>query len=85
VVQEYEDLPRGDGLAAMVGAASLVVWGIVVFTLGRYLWRAAGRRGWRDRLGRVLITAGHVLVGLARQEVINGMPVLLAAETPQAG
>jgi hypothetical protein len=50
--------PLMDGLA--VSAI-----GCTVMTIGRYLWRGARRRGWRDRLGRLLIILGYLTICLA--------------------
>ena len=32
-------------------------------TVGRYLWRGARRRGWRDRLGRLFLVITVLAVG----------------------
>ncbi|GAA1642801.1 hypothetical protein GCM10009744_36310 [Kribbella alba] len=34
-----------------------------MFTIGRYLWRGARKRGIRDRFGRLLIIGAYVLLG----------------------
>lgn len=39
--------------------------GCTVMTIGRYLWRGARRRGWRDRLGRLLIILGYLTICMA--------------------
>jgi hypothetical protein len=55
---------RGDGPpVAVADGAALIFWGIIVFTIGRYFWRGARRRGARDRFGRLLIIVGYLLVG----------------------
>ncbi|WP_405061389.1 hypothetical protein OG474_07020 [Kribbella sp. NBC_01505] len=43
----------------------LAIWGSLIFTFGRYLWRGARRRGFRDRFGRLLIIVGYGLIGIA--------------------
>lgn len=50
--------PLADGFAVFV-------IGCTVMTVGRYLWRGARRRGWRDRLGRLLIILGYLDIGVA--------------------
>lgn len=52
-------------LAPMADGFSVVVAGCTVLTVGRYLWRGARRRGWRDRLGRLMLIIGYVLVATA--------------------
>jgi hypothetical protein len=55
---------RGDGPPVEVAdGMTLAFWGVIVFTIGRYFWRGARRRGARDRFGRLLIISGYVLVG----------------------
>jgi hypothetical protein len=54
--RDMEPLVNG-GAAAMAG--------LTVMTIGRYWWRGARRRGWRDRLGRLLITIGYLIIGTA--------------------
>ena len=39
---------------------AVIVIGFTGLTVGRYLWRGARRRGWRDRLGRLLIIVGYL-------------------------
>jgi hypothetical protein len=59
-----EDLGRGPNAGGFVeplmsGFAVFTI-GCTVMTIGRYLWRGARRRGWRDRLGRFLIILGYL-------------------------
>jgi hypothetical protein len=44
---------------------AVIVIGFTVLTIGRYLWRGRKLRGWRDRLGRLFIIVGYVVVGVA--------------------
>jgi hypothetical protein len=44
----------------LADAESLVIWGVMIFTIGCYIWRAARRRGWKDRSGRILISIGYL-------------------------
>lgn len=37
--------------------------GTTIMTVGRYLWRGARRRGWRDRLGRLLLIVAYLIIG----------------------
>lgn len=79
VVEEMRgfDPLAGDPLPRDVAdGISLALWGIVGFTIGRYLWRGARRRGARDRFGRLLIIAGLVLVGVALHSVAQLGPRL---------
>ncbi len=63
VMDEFDPF-RGDGPpVAVADGAALIFWGIIVFTIGRYFWRGARRRGARDRFGRLLIIVGYLLVG----------------------
>jgi hypothetical protein len=52
-------------LEPMVNGFAVVIIGCAVMTAGRYLWRGARRRGWRDRLGGSLIIAGYLVVATA--------------------
>lgn len=54
--------PPGEDLAPPV---SDLIWAVMLLTITYYVWRAAGRAGRRDRVGRVLIVAGYLLLGLA--------------------
>jgi hypothetical protein len=55
---------RGDGPpVAVADRMAVAFWGIIVFTIGRYFWRGARKRGGRDRFGRLLIIAGYLLLG----------------------
>ena len=56
--------PAGD-FGPFLDAFAVIVIGFTVMTVGRYLWRGARRRGWRDRLGRLLIIVGYADVGVA--------------------
>jgi hypothetical protein len=56
--------PRGD-LAPLLDGFTVFVIGCTVMTVGRYLWRGARKRGWRDRVGRLMIIIGYLLVGAA--------------------
>ncbi len=66
-----------DGPRAITSAFAQVCWGLFVFTIGRYLWRGARGRGWKDRVGRLLIIAGLLVVGFAVQTLLSGMPELM--------
>lgn len=48
-----------------VNGFAAVIVGCTVMTIGRYIWRGARRRGWRDRLGRLLVIVGYLIVGTA--------------------
>jgi hypothetical protein len=66
---EFSDLgappdARGDMQPLLDGFAVVIV-GLVAMTIGRYLWRGARKRGWRDRLGRLLIIVGYLIIGVA--------------------
>jgi hypothetical protein len=66
VMQSFDPLHGDDGPPlGMVDGMTTAFWGVIVFTIGRYFWRGARRRGARDRFGRVLIIAGYLLVGVA--------------------
>ncbi|RRR96476.1 hypothetical protein [Glycomyces terrestris] len=67
----------GDGPAAFGEGATTVVWGAVTFTIGCYIWRAARRRGAKDRFGRLLIIAGYVLVGFGLEAAVDVMTAMI--------
>ena len=52
-------------LDPFIDGFAVVVIGCTVLTVGRYLWRGARTRGWRDRVGRLLIIVGYLFVGAA--------------------
>jgi hypothetical protein len=54
-----------DDLVPIADNFLAAIWGALIFTFGRYLWRGARRRGFRDRFGRLLIIAGYGLIGIA--------------------
>ena len=54
---------QGDIGPVLDGFAVFAV-GTTVMTIGRYLWRGARRRGWRDRLGRLLLVIACLTVGI---------------------
>jgi hypothetical protein len=66
-----------DGPRAITSAFGQVCWGLFVFTIGRYLWRGARSRGWKDRVGRLLIITGLVVVGFAVQTLLAGISDLM--------
>ncbi|HET6291898.1 MAG TPA: hypothetical protein VFG33_00950 [Kribbella sp.] len=68
---EAADPVRGSGPDSLADGASSVVWGAVILTIGMYLWRAAGRRGLQDGIGRLLIIAGYLLLGIALSQGIH--------------
>ncbi|GAA3214220.1 hypothetical protein ACFO1B_12840 [Dactylosporangium siamense] len=70
---QLSDLGAGpharEDLGPMLDGFAVFVVGTTVMTIGRYLWRGARRRGWRDRLGRLLLIITCLAVG-------SGMVVL---------
>ncbi|MDT3442487.1 MULTISPECIES: hypothetical protein [unclassified Pseudofrankia] len=73
---------RGDGPPVRVAdGAALAFWGIIVFTVGRYCWRGARRRGVRDRFGRLLIIAGYVLLGAGLDAGVHAAVLLWGGRT----
>lgn len=85
VVQTAPDPFRGNGPDGIADGAALVAWGCVVLTDGRYLWRAARRRGWRDRLGRVLIIVGYAVLGLGIDAAVHIGIGIWGAADPNEG
>lgn len=75
----------GDGPPVKIadGMAS-AFWGIIVFTVGRYFWRGARKRGLGDRFGRFLIIGGYVLVGVALDTGVHSAVRLWRAQTEEA-
>ncbi|WP_254791124.1 hypothetical protein [Blastococcus tunisiensis] len=74
---------HGEGPQALADGASRVTWGAVVFTIGCYIWRAARRRGGRDRLGRALIIAGYVLLGVGLDRTLHSVVGIWAVPTDE--
>ncbi len=50
---------------------ALAFWGIIVFTIGRYLWRGARKRGAADRFGRLLLIVAYVMLGIGLDGAIH--------------
>ncbi|MFF0264382.1 hypothetical protein [Kribbella sp. NPDC004536] len=64
VLRSFDPL-HGDGPPlGITDGLTTAFWGIIVFTIGRYFWRGARKRGARDRFGRLLIIAGYLLLGV---------------------
>ncbi|MQY08197.1 hypothetical protein [Actinomadura macrotermitis] len=72
----FQAIPRGDlrlgavpdargDLAPVINGFTVVIAGCTTLTAGRYLWRGARRRGLRDRLGRLLVISGYLVVTVA--------------------
>ena len=59
------------GATATADAVGIVIWGVVVLTIGAYVWRGARRRGWHDRVGRVVIIGGYLLLGIAMTKAVD--------------
>ncbi len=57
--------PEPGALRPLADGFAVSVIGCTVMTVGRYLWRGARRRGWRDRLGRLLIIVAYLDIGVA--------------------
>lgn len=73
------DLFGARGSAALADAIGRVIWGAVTLTTGAYIWRGARHRGWHDRLGRIIIIVGYVLVGVALDQASHRSMDLWAA------
>lgn len=71
-----------EGAEALADATSTFTWGVVIVTNGAYVWRGAWPRGARDRIGRVVIIVGYLLIGVAMSEAIHTGVDLWAAEQP---
>lgn len=56
---------------ALADAESLVIWGVVIFTIGCYIFRAARRRGWKDRSGRILISIGYLVIAFGMSKATH--------------
>lgn len=76
---------QGSGPLAIADGTALVSWGCIVLTEGRYLWRAARRRGWRDRLGRVLTIVGYLMLGYGIDQALHVGVHLWGADSPAEG
>lgn len=64
---------------------ALAFWGIIVLTIGRYFWRGARKRGLRDRVGRLLIIAGYLLLGVALDRGAHSVVGLWAEASVDGG
>jgi hypothetical protein len=69
-------------LEPMMNGFVVAVVGCTVLTVGRYLWRGARRRGWRDRVGRSLIIAGYLVITAALYVLTRFVLEALAADDP---
>jgi len=79
------DAFSGDGPPVQVAdGAALAFWGIIVFTIGRYFWRGARKRGLRDRFGRLVIIVAYVLLGAGLDAGVHGAVQLWGSETEDA-
>ncbi|MEI8410213.1 MULTISPECIES: hypothetical protein [unclassified Kribbella] len=73
---------RGDGPpVAVADGMALAFWGIIVFTIGRYFWRGARKRGGRDRFGRLLIIVGYLLLGVGLDGGLHAAAGLMSASS----
>jgi hypothetical protein len=76
------DAFRGDGPPVQTAdGAALAFWGIIVFTIGRYCWRGARKRGVRDRFGRLVIIVAYVLLGAGLDAGVHGAVRLWGSRT----
>jgi len=84
VMADFDPL-GGDGppVETAVGAA-LTFWGIIVLTIGRYIWRGARTRGARDRFGRFLIIVAYLLLGVALDQGVRSAVGLWSASGDEA-
>jgi hypothetical protein len=69
---------------AQADAVSWVIWGIMILTIGCYVWRAARRRGWKDRLGRVIISVGYLLLAFGMSQAVHSSVKLWSASSEKA-
>jgi hypothetical protein len=72
---------REPGATALADAVSGVIWGVMILTIGCYVWRAARRRGWKDRSGRVLISVGYLVLAFGMSEAVHSAVGLWASKT----
>jgi hypothetical protein len=70
-VSERTDMFNRSNSIAWADAVSQVIWGIMILTIGCYVWRAARRRGWKDRSGRVLISAGYLTIAYGMSQAVH--------------
>jgi hypothetical protein len=56
---------------ALADAESMVIWGVMIFTIGCYIWRGARKRGWIDRSGRILISIGYLVIGFGMSKATH--------------
>jgi hypothetical protein len=54
-----------DDFGPFLDGFAVIVIGFTILTIGRYLWRGRRLRGWRDRLGRLLVIVGYVGIAVA--------------------
>ncbi|CUR55842.1 membrane hypothetical protein [metagenome] len=85
-VSELDSGPQGftrEGALETGDAVSTVTWGVVILVNGVYIWRGARRRGARDRLGRLLILGGYLLLGVALSGAVHEGTMPLSASEVQ--
>jgi hypothetical protein len=71
---------RGDGPpVGVANGGALMFWGVIVFTIGRYIWRGARTRGVSDRFGRFLIICAYLLLGMALDQGVRSLVGLWSA------
>jgi len=76
---------RGDSPPVKIAdGMALAFWGIIIFTMGRYFWRGARKRGLRDRFGRFLIISGYALLGVALDTGVHSAVGLWSARTEES-
>jgi hypothetical protein len=83
-VADVQDPFHGAGPEQSADAASLFAWGAVVLVNGVYVWRGARRRGLRDRVGRLFIIVGYVVLGIALSRSIHSSVDLWATTSEEA-
>jgi hypothetical protein len=85
VITGYDALNEDGPPVKIADAMALAFWGILVFTIGRYFWRGARKRGARDRFGRLLIIVGYVLLGVGLDRGVHAAVGLWGTTDEQAG
>jgi hypothetical protein len=80
---ERPDVFRTAGSVALADAVGQVIWGVMILTIGCYIWRAARRRGWKDRSGRVLISAGYLIIAYGMSQAVHAAVKIWAVSSEE--
>jgi hypothetical protein len=82
-VSERTNMFNRRNSVALADAVSRVIWGVMILTIGCYIWRAARRRGWKDRSGLVLISAGYLIIAYGMSQAVHASVKIWAVSSEE--